>query len=629
MVGVKNFRYWCQKVLPLTYDDSLSYYELLNKVVGVVNDAVADIKELGYNFEELKELFEKLKKYVNEYFDNLDVQIEINKKLDIMASDGTLDNIINKNIFKELNDKVDKHISDTDNKFTNIENQFMLKENYSETACFGLFFNILGEGSYAKSTFWKSGNGKDFYPLIDLPIKGRNTVLGYFEKTDTYLRCDYSDIFDSKGITIGTSKNLIDWKIHTFNPGITIPTTGPSKHLWSNPGSFFEYKGKYYLCFYCNTDIGVNVGDTGSSFSTYVMELTYCDITKVEYKAPIKIVGISENYYIDPYIYVNEECDIYKIFYKKDLTPWAIYVSDIDLDTMKLSNTVELTKLGHTVEALSAFYTGKEWYVYVDDAHGMYQDGGGMIVYTGESLDKLQGPYICACNGMNMRAGGVVRFRDMKKSVKILSQFTKTSYHRLVSMENMGTTLKLLPGNNTSYLSLGNIVVNKIEGSKTNYAEVVTGVNGCTVFTDNAILMDTNSVCFNDADDTILLVKVNENDWHIIGEPTKSLVKVSPDEKIVFNVFGKVVDPIVLDIFIALNSAEYYCFGKLIIMDHNKTFNFVKEAEIKQTNANIYVECKKARFKNVVDCYQVTIHTNIPYSSYNIKCYGQYSIGLN
>ena len=30
---LQPFRYWCQKVLPLVYDDSLSYYELLCKVV--------------------------------------------------------------------------------------------------------------------------------------------------------------------------------------------------------------------------------------------------------------------------------------------------------------------------------------------------------------------------------------------------------------------------------------------------------------------------------------------------------------------------------------------------------------------------------------------------------------------
>lgn len=37
---IKPLRYWVQKVLPIVYDDSLSYYELLNKVVDKLNEVV-------------------------------------------------------------------------------------------------------------------------------------------------------------------------------------------------------------------------------------------------------------------------------------------------------------------------------------------------------------------------------------------------------------------------------------------------------------------------------------------------------------------------------------------------------------------------------------------------------------
>lgn len=48
MVGkeVKPLRYWVQKVLPLVYDDSLSYYELLDRVVYKLNEVVASNDEL-------------------------------------------------------------------------------------------------------------------------------------------------------------------------------------------------------------------------------------------------------------------------------------------------------------------------------------------------------------------------------------------------------------------------------------------------------------------------------------------------------------------------------------------------------------------------------------------------------
>lgn len=41
-----KLRFWCQKVLPLVYDDSLSYYELLNKVVLHLNQHTEDINAL-------------------------------------------------------------------------------------------------------------------------------------------------------------------------------------------------------------------------------------------------------------------------------------------------------------------------------------------------------------------------------------------------------------------------------------------------------------------------------------------------------------------------------------------------------------------------------------------------------
>lgn len=43
---ITNLRYWCQKVLPLVYDDSLSYYELLNKVATKVNEMINQVNEL-------------------------------------------------------------------------------------------------------------------------------------------------------------------------------------------------------------------------------------------------------------------------------------------------------------------------------------------------------------------------------------------------------------------------------------------------------------------------------------------------------------------------------------------------------------------------------------------------------
>ena len=91
---VDSFRFWCQKVLPLVYDDSLSYYELLCKVVDYLNNTIADVNTLGTDVDNLHKAFIQLQDYVNNYFSTLDVQEEINNKLDAMAKDGTLSMLI-------------------------------------------------------------------------------------------------------------------------------------------------------------------------------------------------------------------------------------------------------------------------------------------------------------------------------------------------------------------------------------------------------------------------------------------------------------------------------------------------------------------------------------------------------
>lgn len=87
------FRFWCQKVLPLVYDDSLSYYELLCKVVDYINNLIKDNKTTIDNIEALSTAYGQLQDYVNNYFDSLDVQTEINNKLDEMAVSGELGDI--------------------------------------------------------------------------------------------------------------------------------------------------------------------------------------------------------------------------------------------------------------------------------------------------------------------------------------------------------------------------------------------------------------------------------------------------------------------------------------------------------------------------------------------------------
>lgn len=96
-IKLKPFTKFCVSLgmLPSSYKQSLTYEEQLiwfcdfleNKVIPAVNQNAEAV-------EEMQNLFNELQTYVNEYFSNIDVQEEINNKLDDMAESGELEEII-------------------------------------------------------------------------------------------------------------------------------------------------------------------------------------------------------------------------------------------------------------------------------------------------------------------------------------------------------------------------------------------------------------------------------------------------------------------------------------------------------------------------------------------------------
>ena len=74
--------------------DALTDYELLCKVVEYLNKVIKSQNEVIDIAEALTAAFNELQSFVVNYFANLDVQEEINNKLDQMAEDGTLQEII-------------------------------------------------------------------------------------------------------------------------------------------------------------------------------------------------------------------------------------------------------------------------------------------------------------------------------------------------------------------------------------------------------------------------------------------------------------------------------------------------------------------------------------------------------
>lgn len=92
---VPPFMRYCSAIIPTMFDDSLSYYEALCALNRFIQKNLVEVINNNATVtQEYIRLVDELKEYVEHYFENLDVQEEINNKLDQMAEDGTLQEIV-------------------------------------------------------------------------------------------------------------------------------------------------------------------------------------------------------------------------------------------------------------------------------------------------------------------------------------------------------------------------------------------------------------------------------------------------------------------------------------------------------------------------------------------------------
>ena len=88
--SIEKVKFWCFKVLPLVYDDSLSYYELLCKCVDKLNEVIEDVDALPATIAEINAAIAQLQEWINN-FDTTYIQEWIAENLATM-------------IFVEIND---------------------------------------------------------------------------------------------------------------------------------------------------------------------------------------------------------------------------------------------------------------------------------------------------------------------------------------------------------------------------------------------------------------------------------------------------------------------------------------------------------------------------------------------
>lgn len=100
--------------------DALTDYGLLCKVVEYLNKVIEQQNLVNDNTDALYQAYTTLKNYVDNYFDNLDVQELVNNKLDEMAASGELETLIG----DYVTNKLDYYLVDNTFSYDEIQNLF-------------------------------------------------------------------------------------------------------------------------------------------------------------------------------------------------------------------------------------------------------------------------------------------------------------------------------------------------------------------------------------------------------------------------------------------------------------------------------------------------------------------------
>ena len=108
---LQPFEAWVQQTLPAIYDDSLSYTDLLAKMLYYVNS----LSENNNKFS--KDIVNAID-YINNYFNSTDFTENVDRKLDEMANDGTLSNLIQP-LFDAYKTQIDSEVANQNTKISN------------------------------------------------------------------------------------------------------------------------------------------------------------------------------------------------------------------------------------------------------------------------------------------------------------------------------------------------------------------------------------------------------------------------------------------------------------------------------------------------------------------------------
>lgn len=212
--------------LPTSYLETMSYYEMLIWFTNFLRDNI--IPTVNNNAEavhELQTLFVELQNYVNNYFDNLDVQEEINNKIEDMIESGEFQEIIAEYMTTKLSiyDSISSMVNNT---------------------TIGEMFKLKGYDTTFITTTTPTISSLQINDTLYADVLSKSVIidsLGITSTIDPVLFAEIVEYVRNKGIEI-----VFDHKTYTLNGTIALTSANKLKMRGLGYDSVIDYTGNDY-----------------------------------------------------------------------------------------------------------------------------------------------------------------------------------------------------------------------------------------------------------------------------------------------------------------------------------------------------------------------------------------------
>lgn len=274
---LQPFEAWVQQTLPAIYDDSLSYTDLLAKMLAYLNNLVENNNTLSTDLTNAIN-------YINTFFESKDFQDKVDDKLDRMASDGTLSQLIQP-LFDEYKIEINAIVAEQNKKI-----------NYLSTYVTPEMFGAYGDGEHDDTNAIQE--------MLDYAYE-HNSVAPYgvecivqfngkhYKTTDTIIHDNITKIFVKGNTFIDSS--VVDkpaWKIVSSKSSKDSTANKYEKQELYKRGELFGGGGN--LCIVASNEQNNNIGlEIGTENSNDIAICTISGISVVGFSVGIKLNSVN------------------------------------------------------------------------------------------------------------------------------------------------------------------------------------------------------------------------------------------------------------------------------------------------------------------------------------------------